>query len=86
MKWQIIPRYGREVKKETTLKHYRLLKFFGARLHARIEIDAYEFRLAYFDILFLPGFLQRHVILHIPILFMKRDISIGIHRESNWYN
>lgn len=84
-KWQILPRYGREIKDETTIKHYGLLKFFGARLHIRLEIDAYEFRLAYFDIVYLPGFCERRVILHLPIPFLKKDIGIGIHRESSLY-
>lgn len=77
-KWQLITRYGRQTEEETTIRHYRLFKFFGCRLHSRPEIEAYEFRPAYFRILTF-GCLQHKIYLAIPIPFIKYDVDIGIH-------
>ena len=73
-KWQLIERFQKN-HKDITIKHYKLLKLFGATLHSRPEIDAYEFRLSYFRIL-STGTLQFHEHLAIPIPFLKFDIDL----------
>ncbi len=76
MKWQLIPRYPEET---ITVKHYRLFKLFGARMHNKAEIDCFEFRLAYFTMVHTPKPLQQGKRITIPIPFMKKDHGIG------WY-
>jgi len=74
MKWQMVPRYGKET---TTVKHYGLLKFFGAKLRHRSEIDCFEFRPAYFTILQMPAPFVVRRIFSIPIPWMKTDFVIS---------
>lgn len=76
MKWQLIPRYA---EKTITVKHYGLFKLFGARLHSRLELNCFEFRLAYFTIVHKLAPLQQGKRISIPIPFMKDDHGIG------WY-
>ncbi len=73
MKWQVIPRYPEE---EITVRHYRWLKLFGARMHVRAELNCCEFRLAYFSIIHSPRPLQQGKRISIPIPFMKNDHGI----------
>ena len=75
MKWQIISRESEIKDGAIQIKHYSLFKFFGATLHDRVELDAYEFRPAYFRIL-STGMLQIHEYLAIPIPFIKFDIDL----------
>ena len=74
-KWQIISSHSQIQDGGIQIKHYRLLKLLGARLHNKPEIDALEFRLSYFRIL-STGTLQLHEYLAIPIPFLKFDIDL----------
>lgn len=75
MKWQLIPHYP---EKTITVRHYRWLKLFGARMHNRPEINCFEFRLAYFTIVHTHSLFQG-LRIEIPIPFIKDDHGIG------WY-
>lgn len=76
MKWQIIPEYGIE---DTTIKHYRLLKFFGAQMFFRPELCCFQFRFALFSIKYSPEIMQESIHhLTIPIPFMKNDFVIAL--------
>lgn len=80
MKWQVISEYGRE---DTTLKHYRLLKFFGAQLFYDGPRACFTFRFAEFSVRYSPAYMQasmRH--LTIPIPFMKSDFIVGLMKRS----
>lgn len=70
MKWQLI---SLECGEDVTVKHYRLFKLFGARLHYRPEINCWEFRLSYFSMVHSPKPMQEGLKLSIPIPFMKDD-------------
>jgi len=75
MKWQTIPEYPTE---DTTIKHYRLLKFFGAQMFYRPEIAAFTFRFALFSMFYSPKMMQESKYrLVIPIPFMKNDYTIA---------
>lgn len=79
MKWQVIPHYPEE---EITVRHYKWLKPFGARLHRIVERDCSEFRFAYFKITKSDAPLQYRIILSIPIPWMKNDFVISVRHHG----
>lgn len=76
MKWQLISRE----KEETKVKHWKLLKLFGARFHNRPEINAWEFRFAYFTIGASHQAMTETKHIKIPIPFMKYDVFLQFRR------
>lgn len=81
MKWQIISAVQR--KEDTTLKHYKLLKFFGAKLFHDAPKAYFTFRFAEFSVRYSPTYrMQTMRNLTIPIPFMKSDFIIGLMKHS----
>lgn len=83
MKWQLISMEDGD----QTLKHYRILKAFGARLFSRPEIGAWEFRFAQFSVGYSPAPLQqsKHGFT-IPIPFMRNDWTIILLKRTGKKN
>ena len=77
IKWQLLPL--EDMIGDIHIKHQRLLKLFGARLHPRPEKMLYEYRLAYFTIVHSPKPMQERKRILIPIPFMKDDHGIMWH-------
>lgn len=81
-KWQIISRYKDE---DVTIEHHKLLKFLGAKMHSRCEIDAWEFRLSYFTISISGQPMISRNLLSIPIPFIKYDIQLHFRKYYAGY-
>jgi len=69
----------RNAKFEDHIPYYKLWKKLGASFHHRAEKDSLEFRFATFTIFRSYRITTQKVYLKISILFLKKDIGIGIY-------
>ena len=85
MKWQRISM--EDEKEHITIKHYRILKIFGARLFLIPEILCWQFRFAQFSVRYSPASFTEHK--HgftIPIPFMRNDWTIALLKRTGKKN
>lgn len=79
IKWPFVPKWQfMSYESAGEIKHYKLLRTFGARLHLRAEWLGFQYRLAYFvlGIQIHPLQIGPHIKIYIP--FMKHDKGLII--------
>ena len=83
MKW-ISSKYDEQIGcKVYDIKHEKLLKFLGFRLHLVAEIVDYEFRMSFLKFGYSPApMIMSTKTLAIPIPFMKRDHGLFINKSE----